>query len=182
MYWIQSFDYWSNGRFYWNCSFLGSLCACTLVEHSALWMPLLSALVQSSSLKLRVIWALWRDMVLLHLSHKCRASRLGINSRAQLATASAAHWWGPTGWNMDSQLALSAVLLKHINCLWLNHINIWNLPLSKTRRQQMITTLWAYGLLLETSQLVVLFSEEGHQLKTLRSSAVVVRCSRKGSK
>ena len=38
-------------------------------------------------------------MVFLHLSHKCRASRLGINSRAQLATDSALHSWGATGQN-----------------------------------------------------------------------------------
>ena len=33
--------------------------------------------------------------------HKCRPSRLGINSRAQLATYSALHWWGPTGRNNE---------------------------------------------------------------------------------
>ena len=30
-----------------QCSYLGSLCACTPVEHFALWMPMLSALVQA---------------------------------------------------------------------------------------------------------------------------------------
>ena len=84
------------------CSYLGSLCACTLVEHSALWMPLLSAFVQSSSpwwfehSGMRMAWC-------LYLSHKCRASRQGIQSCAQLARDSALHWRGLTGRN--SQLA-----------------------------------------------------------------------------
>ena len=42
-----------------------------------------------------VMWALCTS-TLLHVSHKCRASRLGINSCARLATDPALHWWGPT--------------------------------------------------------------------------------------
>ena len=41
----------------------------------------------------------WHVMVLSHWSHKCRASRLGINSRAQLVTDPALHRWGSTAWN-----------------------------------------------------------------------------------
>ena len=63
-----------------------------------------------------VIWALWHGMVLLHLSHKCRASRLGINSCAQLATDSALDWWDPTGRN--SQRALSDCTVLPPSQMW----------------------------------------------------------------
>ena len=59
-----------------------------------------------------VIWALWHGMVFSHLSHKRRASRLGINSCIQVATDPALHGRGPTGWN--SQL-LSAVICRHMH-------------------------------------------------------------------
>ena len=64
-----------------------------------------------------VIWAPWHGMALSHLSHKCRASRLGINSCVQLATDPALHWRGPTGRN--SQLLTAVVVVININ-RWLS--------------------------------------------------------------
>ena len=101
-------------------------------------IPLLSALVQAhhhgdlSTLT-------WHG-AFLYLSHKCRASRLGINFRAQLATDSALHWWGPTGRN--SQLALSAVQLLHTAFGWavICHVRHHRAQYTKRRRHKNCAT------------------------------------------
>ena len=50
-------------------------------------------------------------LVISHLSHKCRASRLGINSSVHLATDPALHWWDCTGWNNQT-------VCYFTSCLW----------------------------------------------------------------
>ena len=57
-----------------------------------------------------VIWALGYGVVLSHLSHKWRASRLGINSCVQPSTDPALHWWDRTG--RSSQPATYCLQLK----------------------------------------------------------------------
>ena len=109
-------------------------------------------------------------MVPLHLSHKCGASRLGINSCVQLAAVPAQHWWDPAGRNSQTQ---SAVFFK----LCFMRMSCQGFPCAQGKRVEPIRKpiyVWFCNDILTLSNELV-FSHQMHTVKPVQSNHPLVQ-------